>query len=293
MKTKTLALLAFLILASFGAKSQEFIYKKNREIIKVKIIEIGTDEIKFKEYDNPDGPIFTIEKEKVSKIEMENGDILEIKTTDAFNDPDYYTDDHKNIIKVNFTGVMFNYLAFSYERSLTPTSSFEAGFGIIGAGLTMSESSRENIGEYNFRNPLGVNFRGGYKLKRSPSYYIPKMRYGHILKGAYIKPEFIISIFTEDVNTYDHITGGYNTDRKNAVAGAFMINFGQQWIFSNKFSLDWYIGIGYGFSNSDNYKFDNDNYRDSPAGLHYGFLLIPSLPIAFTSGLTFGYVFGN
>jgi hypothetical protein len=292
MQNKIVSTLSLVLLFSLATQAQDYIHKKNREILKVKLIEVGTDEIKFKDFDNPDGPIFSIEKEKVSKVEMENGDEITIKKTDSFEDPDYYTGQNKNNIKWSFSGLMFNHLTFIYERSLTPSTSFEGGLSIIGAGYS---PDGENIGEYNLRNPSGVGFRAGYKLKRSPDVYLSKMRYGHILKGAYFKPEIIVSIYNEDVPTFAKppSQSGYDIARRNATSGALMMNLGKQWIFSDQFSLDIYFGIGYGFSNSDNYKFEDDNYRDTPATLMYGFLLAPEVPLAFSGGLSIGYVFGK
>ncbi len=292
MQTKTLSLTAFLVLFSMVIQAQDYIHKKNREILKVKLIEIGTDEIRFKDFDNPDGPMFSIEKEKVSKVEMENGDEITIKNVNSFDDPDYYTDQNKNNIKWSFSGLMFNHLTFIYERSLTPSTSFEGGISLVGVGYA---PSGENLGEYNLRNPSGVGFRAGYKLKRSPDVYLSKMRYGHILKGAYFKPEIILSVYSEDVPTFAKPPSqtGYDIARKNATSGALMMNLGKQWIFSDQFSLDIYFGIGYGFSNSENYKFEDDNYRDTPASLMYGFLLVPEIPLAFSGGFNIGYVFGK
>lgn len=291
MQIKTLKLTVIALLFGFTSQAQDYIHKKNREILKVKIEEVGTDEIRFKDFDNPDGPTFSIEKEKVSKIELENGDEMKFKTTNSFDDPDYYTDQHKNNIKWSFSGIMFNHLTFIYERSLTPSTSFEGGISLIGVGYS---PDGENLGTENLRNPSGVGFRAGYKLKRSPDVYLSKMRYGHILKGAYFKPELILSIYGEDVNTFSKDPSqAYETARKNATSGALMMNLGKQWIFSDQFSLDIYFGIGYGFSNSENYEWGEDNYRDSPSTLMYGFLLVPEIPLAFSGGFNIGYVFGK
>jgi hypothetical protein len=281
-----------MMLFSIATQAQDYIHKKNREILIVKLVEIGTDEIKFKDFDNPDGPLFSIEKEKVSKIELENGDEMIMKTTDSFSDPDYYTDQNKNVIKWSFSSMLFNQLAFSYERSLTPSSSFEAGFGIIGAGFKPETQGVDEL----TRNPTGVNIRGGYKWKRSPDYYLPKMRYGHLLKGGYIKPEIAISIFGEDVQTFDNTVGKYGIVRETAVSGAFLLNFGKQWIFSDQFAVDWFFGLGYGFTNSTNYDRLNNGGDGGTLGnptANYGFVITPGIPLAFSAGLSIGYVFGK
>lgn len=299
MNFKSLALAIAFISISTGTFAQDMIYKKNREILKAKILEIGTDEIKFKDFDNPEGPTFSIEKEKVTKVQLQNGDVLQMKTTNALTDPDYYTDQHKNNIKFSFTGLLFKHLDFYYERSLSPTTSFEGGIGLIGIGFDPDDNNY--YGEEAKRNPAGVAVHVGYKLKRSPDFYLEKMRYAHLLAGGYIKPEIIFTAYSEDYNVeaYDHTTGQYSvtSDRRSAVSGAFMLNLGKQWIFNDQFSLDTYVGIGYGFTNSDNHP-DNINYNswDYPLTegvVQYGYLITPAIPLAFTGGISLGYVFGK
>ena len=59
--------------------SQDLILKKNGEEIKSKIIEVGTLEIKYKKFENPTGPTYSILKADVFMIKYENG------TKDVFN----------------------------------------------------------------------------------------------------------------------------------------------------------------------------------------------------------------
>ncbi len=53
--------------------SQDIIYKIDGGEIKAKIEEIGSKNIKYKKYENIQGPIYNIEVSKVSKIKFENG----------------------------------------------------------------------------------------------------------------------------------------------------------------------------------------------------------------------------
>ncbi len=302
MKTRVIFLATFLTFLSLTVKSQDFIFKKNREVLRVKIIEVGTSEISFKDYDDPEGPTFVVEKERVSKIEFENGDVMEIKMVDRFNDPDYYSDQSKNALKWSFSSIMFRHLDFSYERSLTPSSSYEVGLGIIGIGFNPTD---QYYGEEANRKPFGIALRGGYKFKKSPDYYLDKMRYGHILKGGYIKPELILTMYSENVNYsfYDHTNPNkseYRSERKGALAGALMLNFGKQNVFSDRFILDYYIGIGYAFTTSKNYSGNyltddtgNPIYPNTNGVSQYSFTIFESVPIAISTGISFGYVFGK
>ena len=64
------------------------------------------------------------------------------------------------------------------------------------------------------------------------------------------------------------------------VSGVMQIVMGKQWIVDNAFLIDFYFGLGYGFSSSD-----NTNY-------HYGFSIAnSSVPISFSSGLKIGFLF--
>ncbi len=70
---KNLTLFVVYLLFSFIGFSQDIIHKKNGTKIKAKIIEIGTDKIKYKRFDFQDGPDYTILKKETDYIEYENG----------------------------------------------------------------------------------------------------------------------------------------------------------------------------------------------------------------------------
>lgn len=60
--------------------SQDMITKKSSEDIKAKVIEVTINEIKYKKFDNLNGPLFTILKSDVLMIRYENG------SKDIFNE---------------------------------------------------------------------------------------------------------------------------------------------------------------------------------------------------------------
>lgn len=67
-------LLAILMLFSVLAFSQDIIVKKNTDEIQVKIIEVGLTEIKYKNWNNQDGPTYVINKSDIFMIKYANGD---------------------------------------------------------------------------------------------------------------------------------------------------------------------------------------------------------------------------
>lgn len=71
MKTLLIALLGTL---SFGTiNAQDKLYKKNGDMIEVKVTEINTRVVSYKKADNPEGPTYTINKADVSKVVYPNG----------------------------------------------------------------------------------------------------------------------------------------------------------------------------------------------------------------------------
>ena len=72
MKQSTLILFA-IIFTMTGAFSQDIITTKTGEDILAKLVEVGHTEIKYKKFDNQEGPQFTILKSDVLMIRYENG----------------------------------------------------------------------------------------------------------------------------------------------------------------------------------------------------------------------------
>ncbi len=74
------ALLLAIVFNSTLSFSQDIITTKAGEDILAKISEVGHTEIKYRKFDNPDGPMFTLLRSDVLMIRYENG------TKDVFND---------------------------------------------------------------------------------------------------------------------------------------------------------------------------------------------------------------
>jgi len=68
-----LSLSAFLFMSSFYMKSQDTIHFKNKDMLSVKIFEVGISEIKYKRYDNLNGPVYLCSKTDIYIIKYENG----------------------------------------------------------------------------------------------------------------------------------------------------------------------------------------------------------------------------
>lgn len=226
---KTISTLLFTFFISVAINAQDRIYKKNKEIIECTIKEVGSEDVKYHTQDVPDDVLLSISIDKIIKIEFANGKQMFFK--DNFSDPENYVDQRKNILKISFIESLRGSTSFTLERSLRPGKSIEGSVGIIGLGWDPNNS--EGAGGY-------VGF--GIKFLSKPDYQFRKMRYSHILKGFFIKPEVLFS-------SYKVIPFESNAakDKVSVFAAGFVLNLGKQWVFDDSFALELFGGIGYGY----------------------------------------------
>ncbi len=71
MKTTTLLLISFM--AYISANAQDILILKSGEELNAKVLEVGTQDIKYKKFENPEGPFYTISKDKLFMIKYQNG----------------------------------------------------------------------------------------------------------------------------------------------------------------------------------------------------------------------------
>lgn len=266
MKNLFALLLVFLSLAAIA---QDKIIKKNAEIINCKVTEIAAGEVKYYYSENPK-LIFGIDKALVDRIEFSTGEIINIESN-TFKNPEYYANQNKHALKINFLSPLFGSTEFIYEQNIKPGKSWETALGIIGLGA-----------DPQCIEPRGVFGKFAFKFMRDPNFYLHKMHYSHILKGAYFAPEIALRFMSFDSYDYYYYDSQYTgeEDRKDNFSLALMLKLGKQWIFDDSFLLDIYGGIGYGFG--------GDDYET----LNYGFIAGPSeTPIAVTGGVRIGWSF--
>lgn len=258
MKKYLLLILAIFTISHLMA--QDKIYRNRGTVIKAKVIEIGSDEIKYKLYDNPDGPVYVLETSKIDHVQYENGHID--KFTESFKDPENYTGQLGKGIKMNFFSPLMGYAQFSYEKSVSPLKSYELGFGIIGAGKNMQMENYYFNGQYeNYRrDAFGGFLQAGYKFNKLPDYISRGRRLSHIMQGTYVEPTFTFGYYTD--HALDTKSGNTVVEKRNNVFGAILINLGHQWVFGDKMLVDIYYGLGYAFDNSRNRNVD-DYYNDN------------------------------
>ncbi|MCF8378244.1 MAG: hypothetical protein K9H49_01625 [Bacteroidales bacterium] len=270
MKTQiTLSLFILLIFIGNSLLGQDVIYKRNSETIVCKVKEIGVDQIKYTLPTYGNDLLFSIDKENVKKIVFSDG--KEMNFEKELTNPENYADNYRNAIKVDFISPLTGNTTFSFERSIKPGHSWEASLGFIGLGTNERD-----------RDAAGFFTKIGYKFIKSPDFYLRGMRYAHILKGGYVKPELIIGYYSANFDRYDYSNYNYTyyNERRDVLTGGILINLGKQWIYSNSFLVDIYGGVGYGF--------DSDNEGES---YHYGHIVAgEDVPLSLSAGFKIGFL---
>ena len=213
--------------------------------------------------------LFSILKSQVKKIVYEYSrvdSILVYNPIQKINLDKTLNTQHRNIYKLGVFSPLAGALSIGYERSLKPARSYEAFLGFIGAGTEFDENGA--IGGYG---------RLGYKLYRNPKYYQQSGEGAHLMHGFFIMPTLIVSYFAYDEWSYSNNNWNGNKIRTDAYSVAVILNMGKQWIFSDEFSLQIYVGAGYAISNGYAYYYSHVAYGNN-------------FPLAISCGVSFGFL---
>ena len=168
--------------------TEDIILKKDGSVIKAKISELGEDEVKYKLYSSPDGPVMAIKKSDIESIKIDGQSVyqyerdpLEVSNDDIQN--------RTNTVKFYFFSPLNNHIDIGYEWMNKPGFNWDVAIGFIGIGMSGSSN----------RNPQGVFLRAGPKFLLGNTADVVskknKKRFAHPLKGKYIKVEFILNAF--------------------------------------------------------------------------------------------------
>jgi hypothetical protein len=297
MKTITkiiLILLPLFMLSGKASKAQDLrdtIVTKSNEFIVCKIIKITDTDIEYKKDKEADAIVYVIAKTKVRQIRYSNGKREFILPDEMDMNKEAQIIDKRNCIKVQFFSPFYGHLSFTYEMSYKMGTNFETTVGLINNTLMKSGTSDQS------HLTQGATLIFGPKFILGESFYIKGMKYSHPLKGRYIKPEIILTSFTvKDLKSY------YQTQTSDlrVNCASLMLTYGNQWILGNIFTFGFNVGVGYSFistkySNPD--FINNIGYFDEASNYTnnlFNQLRIgsnTSSALAFTSNITFGYIF--
>lgn len=232
---KIMKLIAALFLFQKVAISQDKLVRTNSEIVLSKVIEITQTEVRYKKFDNLDGPVYTEDKSNFVSVIFENGKIEAIvanqqNTNDKHNGKARFTalnPKYKNTIDFDFfslytADVSLQYTHYLKNEHFAITVPFRIGWyykTFNGMYLLMEE----NNNYYTYNNyyyysesddrPKGFKLLTGVNVK----YFYKKA----VKFRGYIAPEFIVGVHQESrkytyydyntqiqyVNTFKHTAG--------------------------------------------------------------------------------------
>ena len=90
---RTFLFFAFFCVSAATVFAQDIITLKNGDDIQALVQEIGTDEVKYKKFDNPNGPNYTLKKSEIFMIRYENG------SKDVFTKQETPQNDPETVVK--------------------------------------------------------------------------------------------------------------------------------------------------------------------------------------------------
>ncbi len=270
MKLKLL-LITCLTLISIAVQAQDKIYRKNGKVLEVKLIEIGSSEVKYRNFNEPDGPIYILETDRIKKIVSADGKEQTFK--ENVKDMESYEGQRTKAIKVNFFSPLYGYTEFGYEQSIGVGKSYEVSLGLIGLGKSETLSfynGPSNRSTNTKRGQAGAFISGGYKFNKLPDFILfGKTRMSHLMQGTYFKPSIYAGHYKENI-IISKANASSVLGKQNVTFGALQLELGKQRVFGEKVVLDTYFGIGYGFDNKkDTYQYENGSnniyYNDGSA----------------------------
>lgn len=286
------SILAFIFLLYYTqqAISQDIINTKKQELIKCKIVEVTPDVVKYKLYNNLDGPLFILPKTDIQTIRLESGD--EIIVNETFknikaNAALMYA--KSKCLKTEIFSPIAGNITVGYEQLLKPGVSFE---DILSGNYTQTIFTRNNA--RGAVNKFGVKFMYGQDNKPESSETYKALR------GQYLKPEFLLAAGSLRDNVTSGVTGSTVTSSVviRYYTGGLGLNYGRQFIIGKSFSLNYHCGFGYCYTNWEKpANLKNSTYQYSK---NYSppFAVVPLDPLGnddygmyFNVGLTMGFVF--
>jgi hypothetical protein len=251
---KNLILPAILFFSVTTTHAQDKILRKNGQKLTVKIIEVGSTDIRYKNLDDPDGPVYVLERDRISKIEFANGKVEKFMID--LKDPELYKDQKAQALKINFIAPLIGYSEFSYEKSVGVGKSYELSLGIIGLGKNSQLDWYNNGVQQTMKNQFGFFAGAGFKFNKLPDFIFGRSRQTHLMQGGYARPQIYLGNYSENMRVVKNNIPA--VEKINTTFGAIMIEFGKQWVFGETLLIDCYWGLGYGFDN----KYNNNGYDD-------------------------------
>jgi hypothetical protein len=225
-----------LVLLSFLANAQDFIYLRDGTNIKSIVKKISDKEVFFRDFDSNDTTLFSVKKPQVLMIAFENGEVKFFKKEQEIIHRFSFK---KNLISYHLADLIINDFTLSYEHIFKN--------GTLGLQIPVSLGYSEYFDYSDFTN----NFYSGVYINFYPTgqgkwryFFGPGIRLG---SGRYSD------------NWYDTQTQQYYTEHHNTFYGKLLVNNGVMFTPITSFSLSATVSLGIRYA--PGIKYHNDNYR--------------------------------
>jgi len=242
---KIIVVCAIMLFSSIGF-AQDVLTKKTGEEIQSKVLEVTTAEIKYKKFDNPNGPTFTILKSEVLMIRYENG------SKDIFNEPQIAQGQkqsstenpvpfNKNEIKGNALALVLGSFGVAYERILNEESA---------VGFAINVPFTDDL--------LDINYT-------ATAYY--RYYFGEKPAAGFFGEAFGMLNSIDDY-VYDENNFFFNGEQRTLTDFAIGVGLGGKWVTKKGLLLELNVGVG---RNLFNNRFDRDYEIVGRAGVSVGY----------------------
>ncbi|MDR1055287.1 MAG: hypothetical protein LBL90_05585 [Prevotellaceae bacterium] len=246
---KKLVLFMLALIFTMGAIAQDIIIRKDGSETKAKVIEIDSQNIKYKRFENHEGPTYTEPKSDILKIRYQNG------TEDSFAPEKITPKADKKFPKlinsksnVRYACILETGFAISMQTKNTKLG--------LGYGVTLSQGIAFN--QKHFAS-IGVGFEGeGYIDGNGPYGYIPIFaNYRYTLKDNQITPFVSVSAGwraavtkTKEINggLWSNISVGVRFGKLVASIGTFAKTYQYKENINNISHKDTYANLGIMFN---------------------------------------------
>lgn len=281
---RTLLLSLFSLSCSL-AFAQDTLFYTNGKYVTGQVEEIGSEQVRYRTPSGGGSVLVVAEKREIARIKLQGGQEFNVAMANEEKAPSAGFMKRKQAFSLDVLAPALNHATIGYERVVGERMNLVIKAGYIGLGLW------ENRNYYNTKYSGGL-VKVGLKfiLPRSPK-RIPALRDKHPLAGWYLRPEIMVSIWSQGDYYGPHSFGPteYRTDYSSA---AFNLMLGRQIMLGEHCTFDLFGGIGYGaewrgqaFNNSGSYTYNSETYAFSHVFLGSG------TPLALSGGLMFGYAF--
>ena len=244
---RKLFFIVFISCYAYTSFAMDLIVLKSGEEIKSKVLEENLVDIKYKEFENQDGPTYTIERSKVYEIKYENKNDDDDKAKKLLSEGE--SSMPSGAISLNFLGFLQFGPLIQYEAKITDNLYLvpSVRIGYLGLMFHVVWETLDDEDDY-LTGPclgIGAGLRGFALMSNDNAVY-----YGGIIEYNMAKV-----VWGE----------GYSDETYEKYSGlAILGNGGYRFRFQNGMFLNLgaYLGVNIGLSDKEYYAYDDELYAE-------------------------------